>query len=135
MLLELKHIMEEEYVVLKNLLEALKEQNRYLVRREAFNLDKIVKVLEERSKAVALLEMKRRKLTKGRAMREIIEEAKDKNLRKTYEDIVEVLEKMQFQKDTNEALIKQGMLFTHQMLRALNPNVEAKTYNSIGRSR
>ncbi|WP_333859934.1 flagellar protein FlgN [Clostridium sp.] len=135
MLLELKHIMEEEYVVLERLLEALKEQSRYLVRREAFNLDKIVKVLEERSKAVALLEMKRRKLTKGRFMREIIEEAKDENLKRIYEDIVKVLEKMQFQKDTNEALIKQGMIFTQQILRALNPNVEAKTYNSIGKSR
>lgn len=135
MLLELKHIMEEEYTVLKRLLEALREQNRYLVRREAFNLDKIVKILEERSKTVALLEMKRRKLTKNRPMREIIEEAKDENLKKIYEDIVEVLQKMQFQRDTNEALIKHGMIFTHQMLRALNPNMEAKTYNSIGRSR
>lgn len=76
MLLELKHIMEEEYTVLKKLLEALREQNRYLVRREAFNLDKIVKILEERSKTVALWEMKRRKLTKNRPMREIIEEAR-----------------------------------------------------------
>ncbi|MFL0197085.1 flagellar export chaperone FlgN [Clostridium sp. WILCCON 0269] len=135
MLLELKHIMEEEYIVLKELLEALIEQNRYLIRKEVFNLDKIVKVLEEKSKTVALWETKRRKLTKNRSMREIIAEAKDKNLETIYKDIVEILRKMEFQKDTNEALIKHGMIFTHQMLRALNPNMEAKTYNAVGRSR
>lgn len=135
MLLKLKHIMEEEYAVLKKLLKALKEQNIYLVRREAFNLDRIVKVLNEISRTVAYWEMERRKLTKNRPMREIIEEMKDENLKKIYGEIVELLQKIQFQKDTNEALIKHGMIFTKQMLIALNPNTQAKTYNALGKSR
>ena len=51
--LELSEIMIEEYKMLKSLYEALIEQNKYLVERQVFLLDKIVKVIEERSKNVA----------------------------------------------------------------------------------
>jgi len=133
--LELSEIMIEEYKMLKSLYEALIEQNKYLVERQVFLLDKIVKVIEERSRNVARLEVQRRKITGDRPMREIIGESGDKNLEKVYLDIVNLLEKMKFQKDTNEALVKQWLGFANQMLRTLNPNRGAKTYNAFGRSR
>ncbi|CAB1241561.1 flagellar protein FlgN [Clostridium sp. WLY-B-L2] len=135
MSLQLMNIMENEYSVLKELLKALEDQNQYLLKREVFKLDKIVKVLEEKSKTVAFWEVERRKITDKRPMREVIAESKDENMKKTYENIVELLRKMQLQKDTNEALIKQWLVFTNQMLRALNPARKAVTYNALGKSR
>ena len=135
MSLQLMEIMENEYLVLKELLQALEDQNQYLLKREVFKLDKIVKVLEEKSKTVAFWEVKRRKITAKRAMREVVSESKDENMKKTYENIVELLRKMQLQKDTNDALIKQWLGFTNQMLRALNPSRKAVTYNALGKSR
>ncbi|ADK14018.1 MULTISPECIES: flagellar export chaperone FlgN [Clostridium] len=133
--LQLSEIMLEEYEMLKSLYEALIEQNKYLVERQVFLLDKIVKVIEERSRNVARLEVERRKITGDRPMREIIKESEDKKLEKVYLDIVNLLGKMKFQKDTNEALVKQWLGFANQMLRALNPNKQSKTYNAFGRSR
>lgn len=127
--------MQEEYRVLQLLYEALLEQNGYLVKKEVFSLDKIVKVIDERSKDVAKLEIERRRITQKRPMREIVDEKGDTSLKNLYDDIVELLEKMQLQKDTNEALIKQWLGFTNQMLRALNPNRGANTYNALGKTR
>jgi flagellar biosynthesis/type III secretory pathway chaperone len=68
-------------------------------------------------------------------MREVVAESKDEKMKNIYEDIVELLRKIQLQKDTNEALIKQWLVFTNQMLRALNPTRKAATYNALGKSR
>ncbi|MEY7998817.1 flagellar protein FlgN [Clostridium sp. Mt-5] len=137
MSLQLMNIMNSEYSVLKELLQALDEQNQYLIKREVFKLDKIVKVLEEKSKTVAFWEVERRKITKNKAMREVIVEAKDENMKRTYDNIVELLEKVQFQKDTNQALIKQWLGFTNQMLRAISPASAGavRTYNALGKNR
>lgn len=133
--LKLQQIMSEEYRVLDALYESLLEQNKYLLSREVFSLDKIVKVIEAKSRDVANLEIERRKITKDRSMREVIKEFKDKELENSYNTIVELLDKLKFQKDTNEMLIKQSLGFTNQMLRAINPGVGAKTYNAFGKSR
>ncbi|WP_446897248.1 flagellar protein FlgN [Clostridium sp. LBM24168] len=133
--MKLEEIMREEFKVLQLLYEALLEQNKYLIKKEVFSLDKIVKVIDARSKDVAKWEIERRKITKKRPMREIIAEKGGKDLENLYNSIVEVLRKMQFQKDTNEVLIKQWLGFTNQMLRALNPNRGPNTYNALGRSR
>jgi flagellar biosynthesis/type III secretory pathway chaperone len=135
MSLQLMDIMENEYSVLKELFQALEDQNQYLLKREVFKLDKIVKVLEEKSRNVAFWEVERRKITAKRAMREVVAESKDEKMKNIYEDIVELLRKIQLQKDTNEALIKQWLVFTNQMLRALNPTRKAATYNALGKSR
>ncbi|MHC6179280.1 flagellar protein FlgN [Clostridium sp. JNZ X4-2] len=137
MSLQLMNIMNSEYSVLKELLQALNEQNQYLLKREVFKLDNIVKVLEKKSKAVAFWEVERRKITKNRAMREVIAETEDENMKNTYDHIVELLEKVQFQKDTNQALIKQWLGFTNQMLRAISPagTGSARTYNAFGKNR
>lgn len=131
----LSEIMSAEYDVLKKLYTSLVDQNRYLIKREAFSLDKIVKVIESNSKSVAKCEIERRKITGNRSMREVIRESEDENLEKSYEEIVDILEKIQFQKDTNEALIKQWLGFTTQMLRAINPGRRPVTYNALGRNR
>ncbi|MCI1996117.1 flagellar export chaperone FlgN, partial [Clostridium luticellarii] len=109
MSLQLMDIMENEYSVLKELFQALEDQNQYLLKREVFKLDKIVKVLEEKSRNVAFWEVERRKITAKRAMREVVAESKDEKMKNIYEDIVELLRKIQLQKDTNEALIKQWL--------------------------
>mgnify|MGYP000928629532 FL=1 len=42
--MELSEIMSDEYDVLKKLYASLVDQNRYLIKREVFSLDKIVKM-------------------------------------------------------------------------------------------
>ena len=133
--MELSEIMSDEYDVLQKLYTSLVDQNRYLIKREVFSLDKIVKVIESNSKSVAKCEIERRKITGNRSMREVIRESEDENLGKLYEEIVDILEKIQFQKDTNEALIKQWLGFTTQMLRAINPGRQPATYNALGRNK
>ncbi|WP_195962681.1 flagellar protein FlgN [Clostridium tyrobutyricum] len=133
--MQLKEIMSNEYKMLGDLYTALVDQNRYLIRRETFSLDKIVKVIEKNSKGVAKCEIERRKITGNRSMREIINQSEDEELKKLYKNIVELLEKVQFQKDTNEALIKQWLGFTTQMLRAINPGKQPTTYNALGRNK
>lgn len=134
--LQLQEIMSGEYKALNSLYESLLDQNKYLIRREVFSLDKIVKVIQVRSKDVANFEIERRKLTKDKSMKEIIKESQNEEIGNLYSDIVQLIEKLQFQKDTNEALIKQWLGFTNQMLRAINPGSRgSKTYNALGKNR
>lgn len=128
--MDLEQIMNSEYEVLKDLYQLLIDQNGYLIKREVFSLDSIVKSIEEKSREVAKWEIERRKITKGESMKEFIGKLESENLEKTYNNIVELLNKIQFQKDTNEMLIKQWLIFTNQMLLAIKPNKVAGTYNA-----
>lgn len=134
MYLNLKDIMQEEYRTLDALYSALLEQDSYLIRREAFSLDRIVKVIESRSRDLAKCEIERRKITKNASMREIVRKSEDREMEKLYTNIVKLIDRVQFQRDTNDALIKQGLFFTGQMLRALNPGRKAVTYNAMGKN-
>lgn len=132
---ELNSVLNEEYKTLQTLLSCLDEQFQYLTKREVFALDAVRSKIEQSSKAVASLEMKRRSLTHGKDMSKIVLELKDEELENSYRNIKKLLDAVVLQKDTNEMLIKQQLGFTTQMLNFLNPNKTPKTYNSYGRRR
>lgn len=132
---ELNSVINEEYEALQTLLSCLDEQFQYLTKREVFALDAVRGKIEQSSKVLASLEMKRRSLTGGKDMSEIVLELKDAELEKNYRNIKKLLDMVVLQKDTNDVLIKQQLGFTTQMLNFLNPNKAPKTYNSYGRRR
>ncbi|NOH16424.1 flagellar protein FlgN [Clostridium cochlearium] len=133
MVSELNSIILAEIKAFEELLEALDKQHEYIIKNDVFKMESIVDEIEEKSKNIAKLEMDRRKITKGRTMLEIIRECKDEELENNYRKARRLIEELNLQKDTNEILLKQGIVYANKMLQIINPNREAKTYSSYGK--
>ncbi|MCM0650467.1 flagellar protein FlgN [Clostridium swellfunianum] len=133
MKIELNSIIVDEIASVNKLLEALENQHSCLIKSDAITLESCVKEIEECNRGIAALEMKRRQLTNGRAMSEIIEEIGDRELEDNFRSIKRLLEETKLQKDTNDLLIKQGLGYTNRILAILNPSRAPKTYNSYGK--
>lgn len=132
---KLNEILVKEHESLNKLLSALDEQHSRIVKNDVFGMEAIVKEIEKENKAVAELEMERRKLTQGREISGIIQEFKDENLDRNYRNLKMLLQQLILQKDNNELLIRQRLSFTTQMLSILSPDRSVKTYNAYGRRR
>lgn len=132
---KLNEILVKEYESLNKLLSVLDEQHSRIVKNDVFGMEAIVKEIEKENKAVAELEMERRKLTQGREISGIIQEFKDENLDRNYRNLKMLLQQLILQKDNNELLIRQRLSFTTQMLSILSPDRSVKTYNSYGKRR
>ena len=133
MIEELNKVMLQETDALRKLLLELEEQHRCIIVNDIFGLESCVKKIKEANKNIAYMEVERRKLTENRAMMDIIEEAKNFELEKTYYKIQQLLHEVILQKDTNELLLRQGLSFTNRILNILNPARETATYNSFGK--
>lgn len=66
-------------------------------------------------------------------MKEFIANGKDKELKSIYKEVVNLLEEIKLQKDSNDMLIKQAISLTTNMLNILNPDRTPKTYGPYGR--
>jgi flagellar biosynthesis/type III secretory pathway chaperone len=130
---ELNNIIQEETKAVNELLRALEQQHESLIKSDAVSLESCVSQIEKCNRNIAGWEVKRRELTKGMPMREIVVEIGDKILEDNYRKIRMLLEEAKVQKDTNELLIKQGLGFTNRILNILNPSRAPKTYNSYGK--
>lgn len=130
---QLKSIINDEIEAVVKLIKLLEEQHQYLVDKDAFNMEASVKKIQTANKKLAEKEVERRKLTNGKAIKEIISEYKDMELEDRYRKIKRYLNDAQVQKENNEFLIKQGISFTNRMLSIMNPSREMKTYNSYGK--
>lgn len=126
-------ILKNELQAMSGLLKALEQQYSCLIKSDAVILENCVVEIEDFNRKIADWEVKRREITHGRPMSEIIEEIKDENLDKSYRSFKRILEETRLQKDTNELLIKQGLGFTNRILNILNPSRSPKTYNSFGK--
>jgi len=130
---ELKDIMVKEYNALKNLLNSLDKQHQLFLQNDIFALENMVKVIENNNKSIAELEVERRKLVGANSMKDIINVFKDEELENNYRDINMLLQEIKVQKDSNELLFKQGLVFTNRVLNIFSPNRNLKTYNSLGK--
>lgn len=130
---ELNNIIVNEIEAVNKLLAALEKQYSCLVKSEAVVLENCALEIEECNRNIAAFEMKRREITKGRAMSEIVNEIDDNELEDNYRKIRGLLEEVKLQKDTNELLIKQGLGYTNRILNILNPSRTPKTYNANGK--
>ncbi|SHI58708.1 FlgN protein [Clostridium amylolyticum] len=130
---ELKVIMKNEYEALSNLLYLMDKQYALIMKKDIFGLDKIIEEIQWCNKKVAETEVARRKLSQGKAMKDIINVSSDEELDNLYRNIVKILEEITLQKDTNELLIKQSLSYTNRMLSYINPNRNTVTYDSYGK--
>ncbi|MDT8716674.1 flagellar protein FlgN [Clostridium sp. 19966] len=129
----IKEILIKESEALKSLLSLLEKQHKLLLENDLFAIDSMTNEIRAVNKVIAESEVERRKLTQGRNMSDIISSEKDMELEQSYRHIKNILFNLQVQKDSNEALIKQGLGFTTRMLKVLNPDRRTKTYNSTGK--
>lgn len=130
---QLDIILENEFQVMTGLLKALEKQHSCLIKSDAVTLENCVYEIEELNRKIAEWEVKRREITNGNSMSEVIKQAKDESLEINYRKLLRLLEEIKLQKDTNELLIKQGLSFTNRILNIINPSRSPKTYNSYGK--
>ncbi|GAA0077559.1 flagellar protein FlgN [Clostridium sp. CTA-5] len=135
MINELTRIIEYEDLALKELMNLLKLQYKMIMDKDIFGLEGLVDKMNECNKRIAAEEVNRRKLIGKESMKKIVSEAKNENLNIVYDKIQNTLKELTLQKETNDMLLKQQIIFNNQMLNIMNPNREIKTYNSYGNLR
>ncbi|EJO5346087.1 flagellar protein FlgN [Clostridium botulinum] len=130
---KIKLSLKEEIKVLKELLNLLDQQHKFISFKKTFELDKIARDIEEKCKELAQKEMARRNLMKDNSMKNFISDTKDEELKDIYKEATSILEEIKLQKDNNDMLIKQAIALTTNMLTILNPDRTPKTYGPYGR--
>lgn len=130
---QLKVIIFEEKNIIKNLLTLLDEQYNFIIDKDVIKMDKIAKELDEVSKNLARIEIKRRNIMGSESsMKEVVEASNDEKIKQAYEEIQSTLKMIEIQKEANEILIKQRLFFTKKMINCLKPNKGIGTYNAYG---
>lgn len=117
---------------LEELLKLLETQYKMIMEKDVFGLEGLVDKLNECSKRIAQSEMNRRKLLGNESISELVKNSNNIQLKDNYSNIQDVLNKVMLQKDTNDLLLKQQIMFNNKMINIINPNREIKTYNSYG---
>lgn len=132
---ELYEIMNGELNTVQELVEALDVQYECVVHNDVAGMQKAVDELEKVSKSLAAWEMKRRSMSHGKNMNDLVEELGDEALVEKFRSLRKKLNEAMLQKETNDALIKQRLGFATKMLTMMNPDRTVKTYNSYGKRR
>lgn len=117
---------------LKTLSELLEIQHDMIMEKNLFGLEGLVDKLNECSKRIAKEEVERRKILGENNMLEVVNNSDDNELKDVHKKIRNTLTYVLSQKETNEMLLKQQILFNTKMLHLMNPNRAIKTYNSYG---
>ncbi len=135
MINKLTEIIENEESALKELLSLFEVQYKMIMEKDVFGLEGLVDKFNECNKKIACEEVSRRQLISKQTIKDILSIANNEKLNTSYEKIQRTLKELTFQKETNEMLLKQQIMFNNQMLNIMNPNREMKTYNSYGNLR
>ena len=125
-------LMKAQEESLGELLVLLDLQFKMIINKDTFALEAVVDKLEQCSKKIAKEELERRNLIGKNSMYQLVKNSDNQELKNCYKSIREILKKSLSQKETNEILLKQQMIFNTKMLNIINPNREIKTYNSYG---
>lgn len=128
-LIKLIQIQEED---LKKLLELLETQYKMIMSKDVFGLEGLVDEINKCGKRIAEEEVKRRKLIGEDDIREVVNKSENEELKKSYNEIKYTLNTVLSQKETNDMLLKQQIMFNTKMIALMNPSREIKTYNSYG---
>lgn len=130
---ELNELMIKEYDSLCNLGELLKKQHEFCIKKDVFELDAIVKKIEENNVVIGKYEIERRKLTQNRPIKDIVKELNDHELNDNFMKLRDIVLKVKTQNNLNQYLIKSGLMFTNRILSIINPDRSAKVYNNYGK--
>lgn len=132
MLNELIGLIKEQDNRLKELMELLQMQYEFIVNKNLFGLEDLVDQINDCSKRVAEVELRRRNLMGNSSLTQFVSEQNNEELKEAYESIKKTLDEVKAKKETNDILLKQRLSFNSRMLAILNPSREIKTYNSYG---
>lgn len=129
----LNDIIVKETETLKKLLLLLEKQHEMLLKDDIFGLEGIVEEMQLVNKEVAEIEVQRRREVPDTSMSSVVQSFKNEELDNNFRYIKKLLSSIRLQKDTNDAMIKQGLGFSTRLLNILNPDRNMKTYNSYGK--
>jgi len=132
MINELIKLIQNQEEDLKNLLELLETQYKMIMSKDVFGLEGLVDKINECGKRIAQEEVKRRKLIGEDDIKEVVNKSENEELKKSYNEIKDTLNTVLSQKETNDMLLKQQIIFNTKMIALMNPSREIKTYNSYG---
>ncbi|MCC0663371.1 flagellar protein FlgN [Clostridioides sp. ZZV15-6597] len=137
MIADLKVIIYEEKKILSNMMELLKEQFDYIVVKDIENLNRLNPKLEDISRELASIEIKRRQLfSDDISMSEVVENSNDEYLKEIYTDLKHIIALAKNQQESNDSLIKKELIFTKKMINFIKPaDKQITTYNSYGNIR
>lgn len=125
-------LLAKEEVALKGLLDILDEQHENIVKKNVFVLEDIVEKIKDANIEVAKIEVERRKLIGNNSMKDFVANSNNEELDTAYRSIKRVLNEITLQKETNEILIKQGLVYTSKILNLINPKRDTVVYSSYG---
>lgn len=129
---KLMELMKEQETHLSQLLVLLQVQKEMIMKKDAFGLEGLVDKLNDCSKKIAKKEVDRRRFLGDNSLTNIVNTSNNSELKNIYEQIRVTLNNVIEQKDINNILLKQELIFTNKMLNVINPDREIKTYNSLG---
>lgn len=132
MINELIKLMKDQEKDLTELFGLLEIQYKMIMSKDVFGLEGLVDKINECGKRIAQEEVKRRRLTEDIVIKDIVIKTNDDELNQIYEKIQNTLNKVVFQKETNELFLKKQIVFNNKMINLMNPNREIKMYNSYG---
>ncbi|MFT8342307.1 MAG: flagellar export chaperone FlgN [Clostridium beijerinckii] len=132
MINELIKLIQSQEEELKKLLELLETQYKMIMSKDVFGLEGLVDKINESGKKIAKQEIERRNILGDNGITEVVNNSNNEELRENYNNIKRTLNSVISQKETNDMLLKQQILFNNKMLEIMNPRREIKTYNSYG---
>ena len=130
---ELKLVIFEEKKILQYLLQLLNEQYNLILSKDVISLGVIADKIEEQGKKLANIEIKRRKIATEEEFDNFIKNTDDEHIINVYEEIKTILTNLRDQKDINNTLIKQRLIFTNKMINVIKPSKGIGTYNAYGK--
>lgn len=133
MLIELKEEVRREKKAVEKQLELLDKQHSLIMKNDAIALEYVANEIKVINKEIAESEISKRKILNGKSLREFVFSSKDIELEELFRDMKIKVELLALQNETNKILIKQQLSYTNRMLMILNPDRQAKTYNSYGK--
>lgn len=132
MINELIKLMIDQEKDLRELLKLIEIQRDMIIKKDLFGLEELVDKLIHISKEIAKKEIQRRKLLGEDKVVEVVKESNNIELKQAYRNIKDTLKTVLSEKETNEIMLKQRLLFTNKMLAIINPDRRIKTYTSTG---
>ena len=132
MLAKLKIVIRKEMGAVEKQLELLDKQNSLIMKNDAIKLEMVAEEIKVANRDIAEFEVEKRKLLNGQNFKEVIFQSGDAELENLFREMRKKVDLLRLQNETNSMLIKQQLSYTNRMLMILNPNREAKIYNSYG---
>ncbi|MGL4654607.1 MAG: flagellar protein FlgN [Sarcina sp.] len=130
---QLREIIGQEKAAVEKQLALLDKQHGLIMKNDPIKLEVIVDEIKQVNKEIAELEVAKRQLLNSQNLKEFVLKSGDEELEELFRDMRKKVDLLRLQNETNSVLIKQQLSYTNRMLTILNPNREAKTYNSYGK--